>query len=265
MRERTPFGADLLERLPDLRLLVTTGAANASIDVAAANRLGVTVCGTRSLPAADRGADLGADPRPGAAASRPRTGIRAGGWQNTLGVELAGRTLGLVGLGRLGSRVARVGLAFGMDVARLEPEPHPERGRRARASSASRKDELLRALRRGDGAPQAQRPHPRPRRRRRARRHEADGVPREHLARPDRRRGRAARGAARAAASPAPASTCTTRSRCPRDHPLRWAPRTLLTPHIGYVTGGGYQLFYGDAVEDIRAWMDGAPVRVVEP
>src|SRR4051794_18331799 len=116
MRERTPFPRSLIERLPRLKLLVTTGERNASIDVAAAAERGIAVCGTgyqspptaeltwalilavaRHLPEEDRS-------------------IRAGGWQQTIGTDLAGSTLGVIGLGRLGSRVARIGQAFEMDV-----------------------------------------------------------------------------------------------------------------------------------------------------
>src|SRR5947209_824308 len=116
MRERTPFRRSLLARLPRLRLLVTTGMRNAAIDLAAAAELGITVCGTagsgastveltwalilslvRHVPAED-------------------ASIRAGGWQHTVGTDLAGATLGVLGLGNLGRRVAAIGLAFGMDV-----------------------------------------------------------------------------------------------------------------------------------------------------
>ncbi len=120
MRERTPLTAELFDRLPDLRLIVTTGPSNAVIDVAAANERGIEVRGTggylsptseltwalilallRHIPAEDRS-------------------IRDGGWQHTMGTELAGKVLGIVGLGRLGSAVARVGRAFDMHTDRLE-------------------------------------------------------------------------------------------------------------------------------------------------
>ena len=126
MRERTPFPAALLDRLPRLRLLVTTGMRNASIDLAAAHRRGVVVCGTggsaagtpeltwalmmaltRNIPAED-------------------ARIRPGGWQSTVGRELAGRTLGLLGLGRIGQRVRR--LRPGVRHGRAGLEPEPDRG-----------------------------------------------------------------------------------------------------------------------------------------
>src|SRR3954462_12192358 len=116
MRERTPFPRSLLERLPNLRLLVTTGAKNASIDVAAAAEHGVTVCGTGyvSPPTAElTWALILALVRHVPTEDRL---TRTGSWQQTVGPDLAGSTLGIVGLGRLGQRVARVARAFEMDV-----------------------------------------------------------------------------------------------------------------------------------------------------
>ncbi|MBN9620712.1 MAG: D-2-hydroxyacid dehydrogenase family protein, partial [Actinobacteria bacterium] len=116
MRERTPFPASLLARLRDLRLLVTTGAANASIDVEAARAAGVVVCGT--------GASAAAAPELTWALLMALlrhvpvedANVRAGRWQTTVGGELAGRTLGLLGLGRIGQYLARYGRAFDMPV-----------------------------------------------------------------------------------------------------------------------------------------------------
>ncbi|HYF46303.1 MAG TPA: D-2-hydroxyacid dehydrogenase family protein, partial [Acidimicrobiales bacterium] len=142
MRERTPIDAALLDRLPELELLVTTGPSNAAIDVAAANERGVVVSGTggyltptseltwglilallRHIPAEDRN-------------------VRAGGWQHTIGVELAGRTLGLVGVGRLGTLVARVGTAFGMRVIGWSQNLTPERAAESGVERVDR-DELF--------------------------------------------------------------------------------------------------------------------------
>src|SRR5919206_2282335 len=105
MRERTPFPRALLERLPNLKLLITTGAANKSIDVAAANERGITVCGTGAhLPGT---AELTWALVLAVARHVPQedASIRAGGWQHTVGLDLAGGTLGVVGLGRLGEQV----------------------------------------------------------------------------------------------------------------------------------------------------------------
>ena len=261
MRERTPFGADLLERLPDLRLLVTTGAANASIDVAAAQRLGITVCGTRSLPGP--AAELTWALILGLLRQLPaaEAGIRAGGWQNTIGFDLAGRTLGLVGLGRLGSRVARVGLAFEMEVLAWSQNLDPEAARAQGVTPVSQ-DELL----------------------------ARSDVVSLHLKLSDRTRGIIGAEQLRAMR---PTAYLVNTSRGPlvdedallaalhggwiagaaldvydeeplrEDHPLRWAPRTLLTPHLGYVSTGTYEVMYRDAVEDVAAWMRGEPVRVL--
>src|SRR5690349_12731723 len=116
MRERTPFPASLLQRLPALKLLVTTGRRNASIDVAAASTCGIVVCGTSTL--AMPPVELAWALILSLARNIPResTAMREGGWQSTVGVGLHGKTLGVVGLGRLGTDVARVGTAFGMQV-----------------------------------------------------------------------------------------------------------------------------------------------------
>jgi phosphoglycerate dehydrogenase-like enzyme len=143
MRERTPFPRSVLERLPNLKLLVTTGERNAAIDIKAAAELGITVSGTgyfssgaaemtwalilavvRHIPEEDRS-------------------IRAGGWQQTIGTDLEGSTLGVIGLGRLGERVARVGLAFGMDVVGWSQNLTDERCAEVGVRRAGSKEELL--------------------------------------------------------------------------------------------------------------------------
>src|SRR4051794_20357315 len=129
MRERTPFPRTLLERLPNLKLLVTTGARNASIDVAAATERGITVCGTGAHPAGP--VELTWALILGVARHLPRedASVRRGGWQETVGTDLAGATLGVVGLGRLGEKVARIGQAFGMDVIAWSQNLTDERAR----------------------------------------------------------------------------------------------------------------------------------------
>jgi phosphoglycerate dehydrogenase-like enzyme len=263
MRERTPFPAALLDRLPNLRLLVTTGMRNASIDLAAAQRLGVTVCGTggsaagtpeltwalimaltRHVPAED-------------------TRIRAGGWQSTVGRELAGTTIGLLGLGRIGERVAGYARAFGMDVVAWSQNLTADRARACGARPVS-KDGLFREA----------------------------GIVSVHVQLSDRTRGLV--GAAELALL-GPDGYLVNTSRgpvvdeeallaalhggtiagaaldvfgtepLPAGHPLRTAPRTVLTPHLGYVTDRSYEVFFADTVEDIVAWLDGVPVRVLSP
>lgn len=263
MRERTPFDAALLARLPDLRLLVTTGARNAAIDVAAAARHGIVVCGTGYLPhptveltwalilAAQRHL-----PTEVAA-------MRAGGWQSTLGTGLRGGTLGLLGLGRLGSQVARVGQAFGMRTIAWSRNLTAERAAEHDVTAVSR-DTLLA---------------------------EAD-VLSVHLVLSERTRGLI--GAAELAAMKNTALLVNTsrgaivdedalvaalrrgeiggaaldvyeHEPLPADHPLRSLPNALLTPHIGFVTRDVYEVFYRDAVDDIAAFRAGTPTRVLTP
>ena len=116
MRERTPFPRSLLERLPNLRLLVTTGRRNAAIDVVAAAERGITVCGTASHAAGPVELTWALILAVARHVPQEDASVRAGGWQETVGTDLAGATLGLLGLGRLGERVARIGSAFDMDV-----------------------------------------------------------------------------------------------------------------------------------------------------
>lgn len=264
MRERTAFDSALLTRLDALRLLVTTGAVNASIDVAAARARGVVVCGTRSLasPAAElTWALILAVTRQ---VPESDADLRAGGWQSTMGTELAGKTLGLVGLGRLGQRVARVGLAFEMDVRAWSQNLDPAVARSHGVTPAASLGELL----------------------------SASDVVSLHLRLSDRTRGiigadelaQMRRSAYLVNTSrgplvdePALVAALETgqisgagldvydREPLPPDHQLRRTPHTVLTPHLGYVTDGGYRVFYGDAVEDIEAWVAGTPLRVLEP
>jgi phosphoglycerate dehydrogenase-like enzyme len=262
MRERTAFDARLLGRLDALKLLVTTGAANASIDVGAAAEHGVTVCGTGALvsPAAEMTwALILAVVRQVPQADRD---VRTGGWQTTVGTELAGRTLGLLGLGRLGQRVAKVGLAFEMPVIAWSQNLDPGLAREVGVEPVATKEELL----------------------------ERSDVLSVHLKLGERTRGILG---ARELALLKPGAFLVNTSRgpivdedallealgsgrlggagldvfdrepLPTDHPLRTAPRTVLSPHLGYVTDGTYRVFYGDAVEDIAAWQRGEPLRVV--
>jgi phosphoglycerate dehydrogenase-like enzyme len=244
MRERTPFTAERIGLLPNLRLLVTTGMRNASIDVAAANAAGVTVCGTggssgatpeltwalilslaRHVPAEDRA-------------------VRDGGWQHTVGFGLSGRTLGMDVIAwsqnltaaaaaehgvtavakdelfsaadvitihyKLSERSA--GLVGKRDLERMKPTAFLVNTSRGPIVD---NDALLKVLNSGDIAGAA-----------------LDVYDEEPL---------------------------------PSGHPMRSAPRTVLTPHVGYVTDDGYRTFYGDAVEDIAAFAEGRPVRVLPP
>lgn len=263
MRERTPFPRSLIERLSALRLLVTTGARNAAIDVAAAREHGVTVCGTRSLPTPTAELTWGLILALARHIPAEDRALREGRWQTTLGSGLNGKTLGVIGLGNLGGQVARVGSAFGMNVLAWSQNLTGERATEAGATLVP-KDELL----------------------------ARSDIVTVHLVLSERTRGLIG---ARELALMRPTATLVNTSRGPivderaltvalearmiagaavdvydaeplaAEHPFRRLDNLLLTPHIGYVTREGYQLFYGDAADDIHAYLNGTPVRVIEP
>ena len=261
MRERTPFPASLLARLANLRLLVTTGMWNRAIDMDAASRQGIVVCGTESsrhAPVELTWALILALARNVHTEDRA---LRAGAWQTSLGTELHGKTLGVLGLGRLGRQVARVGLAFGMDVIAWSPHLTAARAQEAGARCASR-DELLASsdvltihIVLGESTTAL--------------------VGAAELARMKRTallvntsRGvivdeDALAAALHAGTIAAAAVDVYGREPIPPDHPLLGAPHTLLTPHIGITTHDNYRLYYAQAVEDVVAWLDGAPIRVL--
>jgi len=261
MRERTPFRRDVLERLPGLRLLVTTGMRNASIDLAAAADLGIAVCGTGSHPTGPVELTWALILAVARHLPREDAAVRAGGWQETVGTDLAGATLGVLGLGRLGARVASIGLAFGMDVvawsANLTDEQAAEVGVRrvGRDELFATADVLTVHLVLSDRT--------------------RGLVGREELARMktsailvNTSRGPIVDEAALLAALQAGSLggaglDVFDREPLPADHPLRSAPRTVLTPHLGYVTERTYEVFYREAVEDVAAFLAGDPVRVL--
>ena len=135
LRERTPFTRSLLERLPKLKLLITAGMRNASIDMKAAAERGVVVCGTAGLPYPTAELAWGLILSLARRIPAEDRATREGRWQTTVGLGLNGKTLGVLGLGTLGSRAAKVGLAFEMERARVEPEPHG----RARGGGGARR------------------------------------------------------------------------------------------------------------------------------
>ncbi|MGW2331357.1 D-2-hydroxyacid dehydrogenase family protein [Streptomyces sp. NPDC001700] len=263
MRERTPFPAELFARLPRLRLLVTTGMRNASVDLEAAARHGVTVCGTAS--SSEPPVELTWALILGLARHlvTESTALRDGGpWQSTVGMDLHGRRLGLLGLGKIGAKVARIGQAFGMDVAAWSQHLTPERAAEAGVRFVSAKEELL----------------------------ETSDVVSVHLVLSDRTRGllgtpelRRMRPTAylvntsRAAIVDQAALADALRGGwiagagvdvfeeepLGPEHPFRTLPNLLGTPHLGYVTRGNYEGYFRDAVEDIRAYLAGEPVRVL--
>ena len=261
MRERTPLPARLLERLPKLRLLVTTGMQNASIDVATARARGVTVSGTGGVAEATVELTWALILAAVRHVTEHDRGMREGAWQTRLGGDLAGRRLGVLGLGKNGSRVAAIGTAFGMDVVAWSANLTAEA---ARAEGATRleQDELLAT---------------------------ADVVT-IHLRLGDRTRGLI--GAAELAAMK-PSAVLVNTSRgpivdeaalmealrngtiraaaldvydeepLPADSPLRTVPNLVLSPHTGYVSEASLRRFYEETVEAIRAWQAGRPIRVL--
>ena len=261
MRERTAFPREVLEKLPALRLLVTTGMANASIDVAAAADLGITVCGTPGSPTA--APELTWALLLALARNIPAedSSLRAGSWQSTVGFELAGRTLGVVGLGKIGRRIAAYGQAFGMDVLAWSQNLTDEAAAEAGVGKVS-KEELFRN---SDVATLHLRLSPR-----------SEGIvgePELRLLGPDGILVNTARGPlvdqdalVRALAEgwiAGAALDVFDHEPLPPGHPLLTAPNTVLSPHLGYVTREGYRQFYGGALEDVKAWLAGSPLRVI--
>jgi phosphoglycerate dehydrogenase-like enzyme len=261
MRERTAFDRSLLAALPDLKLLVTTGMGNAAIDMAAAAELGITVCGTAILASPTAELTWGLVLALARRLPAEDASMRRGDWQLGVGTELAGKTFGVIGLGRLGQRVARVAQAFEMPVLGWSQNLDADLARSLGVQPVSKAD-LLRG----------------------------SDVVSLHLKLSDRTRGII--GAADIALM-RPSAYLVNTSRgplvdtdallaalsdgriagagidvydeepLPREHPLRSSPRTVLTPHVGYVTDGTYQVFFTDAVADIAAWLAGEPLRVL--
>ena len=263
MRERMAFPAEVLQQLPGLKLLVTTGPRNASIDVAAARQLGITVCGTASLstPPAELtwALILGLARHVVPEATAFRSGEE---WQSTVGSDLDGATLGVVGLGKIGSQVARVGLAFGMDVVAWSPHLTDERC----AEVGVRRAESLAGLMSS-----------------------ADFVTLHLIL------GRTTTGLIGAAELGAmkPSAYLVNTSRAglvdtaalivslaerriagagldvydvepvPIGDPLRSLPNVLGLPHLGYVSADNYRTYFTEAVEDIEAWSAGSPIRLL--
>ena len=261
MRERTAFPREVLERLPDLELLVTTGMANAAIDMQAARDLGVTVCGTSGSPAA--APELAWALLMAAARDIPaqQEALRAGHWQTGVGSELAGRTLGVLGLGKIGTRIAGYAQAFGMEVIAWSQNLDAEGAAAAGAQLVTKRELFERA-----------------------------DIVTLHVRLSERTRGLVGEVELRllgpegllvnTARGPLVDTDALVRGLTegwlggaaldvfdveplPSGHPLLGAPRTVLTPHLGYVTREQYRIFYGQALEDVTAWLDGAPIRVL--
>jgi phosphoglycerate dehydrogenase-like enzyme len=259
MRERTPFPADVLKQLPALRLLVTTGPRNASIDVDAAKAQGITVCGTTGTGTAMPEITLGMIIALTRNFAQEDAAVRAGEWQHTIGPGLAGSTLGVIGLGRLGIPVAQLAQAFQMSVLAWSPNLTQDRAEPYGVRAVDKRTLFA----------------------------ESD-VLTIHMPLSSRTRGLIG---AEDFALMKPTAYLINTSRGPivdeaalvealragriagagldvydveplaADHPLRSLPNTLLLPHIGYVTTDNYRIWYGQVVEDIVAWSNGSPVR----
>jgi len=263
MRERTGFPRAVIDELKDLKLLITTGLRNASIDVAAAKARGVVVCGTPAVGNPTSGIAIGhmleLTRRIGYENARMKAGVP---WQSTIGVDLEGLTLGVLGLGKLGTRTANIAKAFGMKVIAWSQNLTPEKCKEAGVGHVS-KEELFR---------------------------QADFIT-IHVVLSQRTRGLVG---AKELALMKPSAYIVNTSRgpiideaallaalrekkiagagldvfdvepLPTDHPLRKLDNVVLTPHLGYVAMQNYRAYFSGVVDDIRAFLDGKPVRVLE-
>lgn len=263
LRERTPFPRAILERLPNLKLLATAGMRNASIDVAAATERGILVCGTSGSSRATMEltwalilALLRYIPREDAA-------TRAGRWQETLGLGLDGKVLGIIGLGNIGGQVAEVARAFHMRLLAWSQNLTGERAAECGAERVEKGELLARA-----------------------------DIVTIHVQLSPRTRGLI--GAADLAAMKSSAYLVNTsrgpivderalidvlargslagagldvydQEPLPRDHPLLKLPNVVLTPHLGYVTAETYRAFYGQTLENIEGFLSGSPPRALNP
>lgn len=262
MRERTPFPRALLERLPNLKLIVTTGKRNASIDMAAAKDRGVVVCGTGGSRSATAELAIGLMLGLARHLREEFNAMRAGGaWQTTIGFDLEGRTLGVIGLGNLGGRVAKIGAAMGMKVIAWSENLTPERAAE-RGAERVEKDELFR---RADVITIHSVLSPRTRGLVGAR---EIGLMKPTAILVNTSRGPIVDEAAMLAALREKriagyAADTFEIEPLPGDHPLRSEPRALLTPHLGYVTEETYRDFYAGMVAAIEGWLGGKPVGVI--
>lgn len=262
MRERTPFNRKVIEGLPELKLLITTGARNNSIDLKACAERGITVCGTGGHGNPTTGIAIGLllelTRRVGWENGRMKAGEL---WQVTLGQDVEGMTLGVLGLGKLGQRVAKVAMALGMKVIAWSQNLTPEKAKDAGVEYVSKEDLFAKS-----------------------------DVISIHVILSDRSRGLV--GAKEIGAMKKTAFIINTArgpiidetalltalknktiagagldvfavEPLPLDSPYRTLDNVVITPHLGYVSEQNYRKQYPDVVEDIRAWLDGKPVRVV--
>ena len=262
-RERTVITDALLATLPKLELIVTSGMRNASIDVAAANARGIMVCGTSTLgyPTAElTWAMILAFMR-----SLPKevASLAAGGWQTSVGMGVRGKTLGIIGLGRIGSDVAKVGQAFGMEVIAWSRSLTPEKAAALGVECVTMDELLARAdvatihlLLNKDtkgfiGADKLAKMKSTALLVNTSRAQLVDTT--------------ALIAALKAGTLGGAALDVYDREPLAADDPIRSAPNTLLTPHLGFVMAENYQITFSQGLENIIAWLDGKPTRVIEP
>lgn len=262
MRERTVFPRSVIEALPDLKLLITSGMRNASIDLRAAKARGIVVCGTPAFGNATAAIATGLMLELARHIGYENARLKAGApWQTTVGLDLEGLTLALLGLGKLGARMAEIGRALRMNVIAWSQNLTPEKCREAGVDYVSR-DDLFRR---------------------------ADFLS-IHVQLSDRTRGLIG---ARELGLMKPGAYLINTSRgpvveeaallaalrdkriagagldvfdiepLPLDHPLRKLDNVVLTPHLGYVAEQNYRTFFSGMVDDIRAFLDGKPLRVL--
>jgi D-3-phosphoglycerate dehydrogenase len=262
MRERTGFPKQVIDALPDLKLLITTGMRNASIDTEAAKARGVTVCGTGSFGSPTSGIAIGLMLELTRHIGYENARMHAGAaWQTTIGPDLEGLTLGILGLGKLGQRTANIAKAFGMKVIAWSQNLTPEKCEAAGVSYAG-KDDLFR---------------------------QSDFIT-IHVVLSQRSRGIVGAhefglmkptafliNTSRGPIVDEPAMLAALRDKkiagagldtfdvepLPLDHPLRKMNNVVLTPHLGYVSEQNYRGYFSGVVEDIRGFLDGKPVRVM--
>ena len=262
MRERTSFAANVIDALPNLKLLITSGMRNAAINLAAAKARGIIVCGTGGFGNPTAGLAIGLMLELTRKIGFENARMKAGApWQVTVGEDIEGKTLGIVGLGKLGAKVAAIAQALGMNVIAWSSNLTPETCAAAGVTYAS-KEQLFT---------------------------QADIIS-IHLVLSPRSRGLIGRNdlirmkpsaylinTARAPIVDQSALLEVLRSNriagagldvfdvepLPLDHPFRTLDNVVLTPHLGYVTEQTYRRFYGEMVQDIAAWLDGKPVRLI--
>jgi phosphoglycerate dehydrogenase-like enzyme len=264
MRERTPFPASLFAALPKLKFMTLTGARSPSLDLEAASARGIVVSST-GYGSQQSTVELAWSLILASARHIPTetAAMRAGAWQTTVGRVVDGQVLGLLGLGRLGSKVAAIGKAFGMDVQAWSQNLTAEKAEAAGVRLVD-KQTLFRTsdwisihLVLSD------------------RSRGLVGAPELALMKPDAWLVNTSRGpiideaallsVLNAGTIGGAALDVYDQEPLPADHPLRRAPRTVLTPHLGFVTEDTYRVFYRDTVEDIAAWLAGTPIRVMNP